>query len=50
MLLNEMAVTLEPRWEDRDPKAIHAPTLFYVVRAIDAAWNESDVPLPASGI
>lgn len=50
MLLNEMAVTLEPRWEDRDPKAIHAPALFYVVRAIDAAWNESDVPLPASGI
>jgi hypothetical protein len=45
-LLNEMALTIEPRWEDRDPKAVHAPSLFYVVRAVDAAWNESNVPLP----
>jgi hypothetical protein len=46
MLLNELALTLEPRWLDRDPKAVHAPTLFYIVRAVDAAWNESNVPLP----
>jgi hypothetical protein len=44
LLLNELALIEGTHWEDRDPKAIHSPTLYYVVKPVDPAGNEPEAP------